>query len=369
MSHDERKVHPLPFQALYEEILWSNRTIIAASAAAVVGVISGYPFDSIKTRLQTQHYDSINACIKQTYKEEGIRGFFRGVLPPLVTVSIIKSISFSVYEKTKVYYKQTYPKLFDQNTMLSTMAISTLAGSASGAFIAVLSCPFELVKIQKQLEFLLLQTSSISAGATVMHVRDLKPTMNNTVGAGLPVTPIAIPPVAKAPSTITTTATTPKTKRPLYTSTSSLHSAKEILKKKGITGLYSGFSLHLLRDTVGTGVYFGGYETTKYLLSGGNKSSTGSPATQFLAGGICGIMCWIVVFPLDLIKTLIQKEILQPNPIRMKQCVKDIYMRNGLAGFYRGITVTLIRAFPIHSLNFLVYEQTLVLVKHLSNHN
>lgn len=127
------------------------------------------------------------------------------------------------------------------------MAISTLAGSASGAFIAVLSCPFELVKIQKQLEFLLLQTSSISAGATVMHVRDLKPTMNNTVGAGLPVTPIAIPPVAKAPTTYTTTttATIPKTKRPLYTSTSSLHSAKEILKKKGVFGLYSGFSLHL----------------------------------------------------------------------------------------------------------------------------
>ncbi|OBZ80141.1 hypothetical protein A0J61_11810, partial [Choanephora cucurbitarum] len=50
----------------------SNRTIVAASAAAVVGVISGYPFDSIKTRLQTQHYDSIGACIKQTYKDEGI---------------------------------------------------------------------------------------------------------------------------------------------------------------------------------------------------------------------------------------------------------------------------------------------------------
>lgn len=131
--------------------------------------------------------------------------------------------------------------------MLSTMAISTLAGSASGAFIAVLSCPFELVKIQKQLEFLLLQTSSISAGATVMHVRDLKPTMNNTVGAGLPVTPIAIPPVAKTP-TATITSTTHKPKRPLYTSTSSLHSAREILKKKGLTGLYSGFSLHLRKS-------------------------------------------------------------------------------------------------------------------------
>ena len=86
-----------------------------------------------------------------------------------------------------------------------------------------------------------------------------------------------------------------------------------------------------------------------------------------MAGGICGIMCWIVVFPLDLVKTLIQKEILLPKPTykNAMDCVQDIYKRNGLVGFYRGITVTLIRAFPIHSLNFLVYEQTLLLIKHL----
>lgn len=79
-------------------------------------------------------------------------------------------------------------------------------------------------------------------------------------------------------------------------------------------------------------------------------------------------MCWIVVFPLDLVKTLIQKEILQPNSTNARECIKNIYMKNGVAGFYRGIAVTLIRAFPIHSLNFLVYEQTLLLVRHLSNH-
>jgi solute carrier family 25 carnitine/acylcarnitine transporter 20/29 len=149
--------------------------------------------------------------------------------------------------------------------MLSTMAISTFAGAASGAFIATLSCPFELVKVQKQLEYLLLQTSSISTGATVMHnMRDLKPTTNKTVGAGLPVTPIAIPPGVKPPiqqpnnSVSTTITSAPKThhhshshphnnakKKNNFTSTSSWYSAREILKKKGLLGLYSGFSLHL----------------------------------------------------------------------------------------------------------------------------
>ncbi|CAO3675051.1 unnamed protein product [Rhizopus microsporus] len=361
----ERKIHPLPFQFLYQEILWANRTVIAASAAAVVGVISGYPFDSIKTRLQTQHYDSIKACIKQTYKEEGIQGFFRGIIPPLITVSIIKSISFSVYEQSKAFCKQYSSTVFDQNTLPSTMTVSTTAGSVSGAFIASLSCPFELVKIQKQLEYLL-QASSISTGdlAMVRPVNnDLKPTISRTVGAGLPVTPTSSPPQPRNTSHCITH------KRTLYTSTSSWHSAKEILKKRGPLGLYSGFSLHLARDAIGTGVYFGGYETTKYLLSH-LQNTTAGPGTQFLAGGICGIMCWIVVFPLDLVKSLIQKEILHPFPKykSTKQCVQEIYQRNGIAGFYRGISVTLIRAFPIHSLNFLVYEQTLVLVRHLSNH-
>lgn len=42
---------------------------------------------------------------------------------------------------------------------------------------------------------------------------------------------------------------------------------------------------------------------------------------------------------------------------------RDIYARGGFRGFYRGLGVTLIRAFPIHSLNFLVYEQVLKMIK------
>ncbi|KAG0742392.1 hypothetical protein G6F57_010487 [Rhizopus arrhizus] len=321
----ERKIHPLPFPFLYREILWANRTVIAASAAAVVGVISGYPFDSVKTRLQTQPYDSILACVKQTYKEEG-------VVPPLITVSIIKSISFTVYERSKAFAKQTQPSIFDRHNVLSTMAVSTTAGSISGAFIAALSCPFELVKIQKQLEYLL-QASSISTGDLTMTrpVNELKPTINRTVGAGLPVTPTSIPPLPRdtIPCNIH--------KRSMRTSTSSLHSAREILKKRGIMGLYSGFKLHLLRDAVGTGVYFGGYETTKYLLSELQNKSAG-PGIQFLAGGICGIMCWLVVFPLDLVKSLIQKETLQTRPKYVEEAIKEcdvIAIDTELSGLHR----------------------------------
>ncbi|KAI8060348.1 mitochondrial carrier domain-containing protein [Gongronella butleri] len=391
--------------AMVNDSLWANRTVLAASSAAVVGVFAGYPFDSVKTRLQSQHYDTIMACVRLTYKEEGIRGFFRGILPPLVTISIIKSISFSVYEETKMFCKQRDP-YFSRDTLAATMAVSTLSGWTSGAFIAALSCPFELVKIQKQLEFLL-QASSVTTGTTIVrtpadmtdwkHPRAIhtmgsyaqtsapapvaptpaagRTAAHRTVGAGLPISSTASvdqrnmpPPPKKYNSTRPYASSTTDANNNTRASTSSWASAKDIVKKKGILALYNGFGLHFLRDSLGTGMYFGGYETTKYLLT--KKGQTAGPLTQFIAGGVCGILCWLIVFPIDLVKTLKQKEVLatQNQYNSAYQCVQEIVRHRGVRGLYSGISVTLIRAFPIHSLNFLVYEQTLAFLAKVSHH-
>jgi solute carrier family 25 (mitochondrial carnitine/acylcarnitine transporter), member 20/29 len=39
-----------------------------------------------------------------------------------------------------------------------------------------------------------------------------------------------------------------------------------------------------------------------------------------------------------------------------------MYAKYGVAGFYSGLRPTLLRAFPIHSVNFLVYEWVLRLL-------
>ncbi|ORX58030.1 mitochondrial carrier [Hesseltinella vesiculosa] len=368
-------------------MLWANRTVIAASNAAVIGVFAGYPFDSVKTRLQSQHYDTVMTCVRQTYKEEGIR-----ILPPLVTVSIIKSISFSVYEDTKSFCKQRFP-YFQQDTLAATMAVSTFGGYTSGAFIAALSCPFELVKIQKQLEFLL-QASSVTTGTTVVrtpedtsnwssqqHRRHLHTlfgdarTSNSSTACLPPRAMVRRRLKQKQPIHFGPSSSSPTSQRMLTThakdtpaQTSSWASAKEIVKKKGVLALYHGFGLHFLRDSLGTAVYFGGYETTKYLLT--SKDRAAGPLTQFVAGGVCGILCWLIVFPIDLVKTLKQKDVLAAEQRYSSawQCVQDLVRHRGLKGLYSGISVTLLRAFPIHSLNFLVYEQTLAFLARSTHH-
>ncbi|CAO3644359.1 unnamed protein product [Mucor fragilis] len=296
-----------------ERLLQSNRTIIAASCAAWISVLAGFPFDSIKTRMQTHYYPSILSCVKITYAEEGARGFFRGMIPPLVTVSIIKSVSFSIYEGTKRSLLQD--KGYKYDTLPDVLKVSSLSGGVSGAFIALLSCPLELVKIQRQLEQVMLK-NQIEAGQVAA---------NQVVEA------------------------------------SSWSAVKQIVQRKGVLGLWSGVTCHSARDALGTGIYFGGYESMKRILSKDGSTMTAGPLTHFMSGGFCGIMSWLIVFPVDAIKTNLQKDIMMPKPRYngFMDCAISLAKKNGIKGLYRGLNVTLLRAFPIHSLNFLVYEQVL----------
>ncbi|KAI8377605.1 mitochondrial carrier domain-containing protein [Radiomyces spectabilis] len=299
---------------VWKQLLWSNRTVVAASSAAVTSVLAGFPFDSVKTRMQTHHYDSILDCVRKTYQEEGARGFFRGMIPPLVTVSIIKSVSFSVYEGTKQKLKSHG---LHGDTLPSLIGLATLSGAASGAFTAMLSCPLELVKIQRQLEQVML-ASRLASGQPV--------------------------------------------------ESSSWNAAKQIVRRKGVFGLWSGLGCHSVRDTIGTSIYFGGYETAKRLLT--SPESSPGPLTHFMAGGFCGILSWLIVFPFDVCKSIMQKDVMMTHPKynSARECATALLRHGGVRGLYRGLSVTLIRAFPIHSLNFLVYEQVLRLIPSSPTH-
>lgn len=107
----------------------------------------------------------------------------------------------------------------------------------------------------------------------------------------------------------------------------------------------------------------------KRILS--KEGSSAGPLTHFMSGGFCGIMSWLIVFPVDAIKTNLQKDIMMQKPKYhgVIDCARSLFQKNGFRGLYRGLNVTLIRAFPIHSLNFLVYEQVLKSIPQPSPNN
>ena len=84
---------------------------------------------------------------------------------------------------------------------------------------------------------------------------------------------------------------------------------KEILKYEGIKGLYSGYKYHLMRDSISTGFYYSIYESMKWSINNfiNKDPSISSPFSVLLAGGMSGVFSWVLIFPIDTTKSMVQK--------------------------------------------------------------
>ena len=57
---------------------------------------AGHPFDTIKTKMQSQaSAESTSATIMKTMEAEGFKGLYRGMTPPLLSVGVITMLVFS----------------------------------------------------------------------------------------------------------------------------------------------------------------------------------------------------------------------------------------------------------------------------------
>lgn len=75
---------------------------------------------------------------------------------------------------------------------------------------------------------------------------------------------------------------------------------QQIYRENGLRGLYFGYSLHTLRDAVGTSLYFGMYDSLRFLFEQPQYSKLlPTSLVPFLCGSTCGILSWAVVYPLD----------------------------------------------------------------------
>lgn len=75
-----------------------------------------------------------------------------------------------------------------------------------------------------------------------------------------------------------------------------------------------------------------------------------------LSGGIAGICLWLVIFPVDCIKSRIQVLSMHGKQAGFVGTLVSIVEREGIAALYSGLTATMIRALPANGSLFLVYE-------------
>ena len=126
-----------------------------------------------------------------------------------------------------------------------------------------------------------------------------------------------------------------------------------LTKQITIKSLYSGFSMCVLRDSLGFAIYFSNYEYLKQKLYTNNNQ----PITKlgaFLLGGSSGLISWVFIYPQDKIKTIIQSQNID-SKINIKEIITNIN-KQGLKSFYNGFHFALFRAIPLHAGTFMMYE-------------
>jgi solute carrier family 25 folate transporter 32 len=132
------------------ERLTKTQHMIASYQAGLITQVSTTPIWLIKTRMCIQspndpeRYKSILDAAKKIYKHEGIRGFYKGMLPTLIGTSH-GAIQFMTYEEMKILYQNRYPEMDNPD------AISYIIMAASSKIFATLvTYPYQVVRARLQ---------------------------------------------------------------------------------------------------------------------------------------------------------------------------------------------------------------------------
>lgn len=279
------------------------KSLIAGGVGGICAVITGHPFDLIKVRCQNGQAkgttDAISIILKEakrqsngSFLKNSIKGFYKGVIPPLLGVTPIFAVSFWGYDLGKKIVSSSSSDIPLTNSQMAT------AGFISAIPTTLVTAPTERIKV-------VLQTSNGG---------------------------------------------------------SFISAAKSIVRQGGITSLFKGSLATLARDGPGSALYFASYEVTKNFLNQRNPSKEEiSIGNVCLAGGVAGMSMWLVVFPIDTIKTTLQASSKGQSMISV---TRDIYLkRGGIKGFFPGLGPALLRSFPANAATFLGVEVTHSLFK------
>ncbi|KAF8390099.1 hypothetical protein HHK36_024621 [Tetracentron sinense] len=290
----------------------SIRDVITnAGAGAAAGAIAATfvcPLDVIKTRLQVYGLPEVPhsgrkgslivTSLENIIKNEGVRGLYRGLSPTLVALLPNWAVYFTVYDQLKSLLRSHA----DGNQL--TIGAHMLAASGAGAVTSIAINPLWVVKTR-------LQTQGMRAG--VVPYRSI------------------------------------------------CSAFRRIAHEEGIRGLYSGL-LPSLAGVSHVTIQFPAYEKIKSYFAKRDNTTIDklSPGRYAIASSLSKILASTMTYPHEVVRSRLQEQGQARNSeIRytgVVDCVKKVFHKEGIPGFYRGYATNLLRTTPAAIITFTSYE-------------
>lgn len=123
--------------------------------SGIMGLLVGHPMDTIKIRSQTMPDKRVGQIMINTFKLEGFRGFYKGLVAPMLTTGVTTAIFFGVHGNTLRFLRNHLEAPPDQHCegVLSYPLWhwdEFFSGAFAGAVNTIFSAPVEAVKTRMQ---------------------------------------------------------------------------------------------------------------------------------------------------------------------------------------------------------------------------
>lgn len=136
---------------------------LSGGLAATIAILTSHPIDVVRTRLVSQGeprvYKGIMDAARKMYLFEGVRGFYKGVLPAVMLTAPEGAFRFGIYKALNTYIKfdrLKNLKKHDSKEPYNDIEIgylqSTVNGSLAGVVSKTIVYPFDLAKKRLQIQ-------------------------------------------------------------------------------------------------------------------------------------------------------------------------------------------------------------------------
>ena len=314
----------------------------AGAWAGLVGTVLGYPLDVVKSRMQTAHARvpiagaanhatsasvrlgvpgraTFGATLGRLAREEGLRGAYKGLGPPVCMMMLMNSVNFTAFNRAKEALGVRGPVGFgvrhDQDAF-GTAFIDwrvVAAAAAVGPPCALIGTPFELVKLQMQME-------------NVRH------------GAG-------------------------KNGAKSETRGGAWRFARRLHARYGWRVFYLGLGVNVARECLFNAIFFTTYEHTQFGFVRACAAREIPTSTAIAtAGGLAGAAAWLGNLPLDCVKSGVQGQDLRRGGfannrgrIGFAESARAVVRARGVFGFFSGAAPSISRSFIVSGSRFVAF--------------